>query len=152
MESTLLIGDCLLANKFIYGIREPFTNRVIIPISKPKRNDVIVFIYPVDKTKIYIKRVIGIPGDKIKISNRNVYVNNEIVRSKIKSKVNENLLIEVPENSYFVMGDNIDNSVDSRHWGFVPSRNLKGKAFIVYFSIDLEKLDTRKERIMMRIL
>jgi signal peptidase I len=150
MQPTLLIGDYLLVNKFIYGIRNPFTNKVWIPIGKPHRGDVVVFIFPQDPTKDYIKRVIGLPGERVQIINKKVYINGKLLETS-QAVNNDALLIPspryptesprdnfgpvlVPANSYFVMGDNRDHSYDSRFWGFVPMNALRGKAMIIYFS------------------
>jgi signal peptidase I len=140
MEPTLLIGDHIIVNKFIYGIKAPFINKTIIPISEPKRGDIIVFIYPVDKEKDFIKRVIGLPGEQIEIKSKKIFINGELfddpfgVYSK-SLKRNENFgPIIVPTNNLFVMGDNRDHSYDSRYWGFVPFESLKGKAVIIYWS------------------
>jgi signal peptidase I len=150
MEPTLLIGDYLLVNKFAYGIRNPITNKVWIPIGKPHRGDVVVFIFPLDPTKDYIKRVIGLPGDKIQVINKKVYINGKVYETpeavyddpliipppqRPTDSSRDNLgPVTVPANSYFVMGDNRDHSYDSRFWGFVPMRDFRGKAFIIYFS------------------
>ena len=146
MEPTLLIGDHILVNKFIYGVKIPFIRQTIIPIRKPQRNDVIVFIYPHDTSKDYIKRVIGVPGDRIEIIDRKIYINGKLYDDKHgfytkgrNSSFRHTLKthhrpIIVPENSLFVMGDNRDHSSDSRVWGFVPIRSVKGKAFIIYWS------------------
>lgn len=146
MKPTLLVGDYLLVNKFSYGIRNPFTNKVLIPTWKPQRGDVAVFIFPKDPTKDYIKRVIGLPGDRIQIINKKVYINGELYVTP-QAKYADQIVIPpnqsvrdnfgpvvVPKNSYFFMGDNRDRSYDSRFWGFVPMRDLKGRAFIIYFS------------------
>ncbi len=146
MEPTLLVGDHILVNKFIYGIKIPFTNDTIIPISKPKRDDVIVFIYPVDTSKDFIKRVIGLPGDTIKIIGRKIIINGEEYKDKngfysregngagrYIGKANFGP-VTVPEGDLFVMGDNRNHSYDSRFWGFVPIHSVKGKAFIIYWS------------------
>jgi len=150
MEPTLLIGDYLLVNKFAYGIRNPFTNKVWIPTGTPHRGDVVVFIFPQDPTKDYIKRVIGLPGDRIQVINKKVYINDNLYVTP--QAVNDDPLViplsqgftgsprdnmppvVVPPHSYFCMGDNRDHSYDSRFWGFVPMDNLRGKAFIIYFS------------------
>jgi signal peptidase I len=150
MEKTLLIGDYLLVNKLSYGIRNPFTNRVMIPLGQPERGDVVVFIFPQDPSKDYIKRVIGLPGDKIQIINKKLYINGKLYetpqahyedslvipapQSPIESARDNFGPVVVPPNSYFFMGDNRDRSYDSRFWGFVPMDNLKGKAMIIYFS------------------
>jgi signal peptidase I len=150
MEPTLLIGDYLLVTKFSYGIRNPFTNKVLIPVGTPKRGDVVVFIFPQDPTKDYIKRVIGLPGDHIQITNKKVYINGKqyvtpeavyddpmIIpppHGPTESPRDNMPMVVVPPNSYFCMGDNRDHSYDSRFWGFVPMANLLGKARIIYFS------------------
>lgn len=150
MQPTLLIGDYLLVSKFSYGIRNPFTNKVWIPIGTPQRGDIVVFIFPQDPTKDYIKRVIGLPGDRIQIINKKVYVNGKQYET-LEAVYDDPLVIPppqsptdstrdnlgpvvVPANSYFCMGDNRDHSYDSRFWGFVPLDNLRGKAIIIYFS------------------
>lgn len=145
MEPTLLIGDHILVNKFLYGVKTPFIHNTLIPVSKPERDDVIVFIYPVDKSKDFIKRVIALPGDKIEIVDRRIYINNEPYVDKYGFYNQHNTKgrnpggyrfgpVTVPEDHYFVMGDNRDHSYDSRFWGFVPFRSVKGKAFIIYWS------------------
>lgn len=146
MQPTLLIGDYLLVNKFIYGIRNPFSNKVWIPISKPHRGDVAVFIFPQDPSKDYIKRIIGLPGDKVQIINKKVYINGKLLETP-QAVFDDNIQIPgsqmtrdnygpviVPPNSYFAMGDNRDHSYDSRFWGFVPLDDLRGKAMVIYFS------------------
>ena len=144
MEPTLLVGDHILVNKFIYGIKIPFTDKSIFPISSPKREDVVVFIYPIDPDKDFIKRVIGVPGDTIEIKDQRIYINGSLyldtygVYSDLRPTSSESqsntTIINVPEDQLFVMGDNRDHSYDSRFWGFVPIQSLKGKAFIVYWS------------------
>ena len=145
MIPTLLVGDHILVNKFIYGIKIPFIRKTLIPISKPERDDVIVFICPIDKSKDFIKRAIGLPGDKIKILGKEIYINGEIfndghgvyTKGNRSGMLEENIVYKsftVPENKLFVMGDNRDNSYDSRFWGFVPMSSVKGKAFIIYWS------------------
>ncbi len=150
MEKTLLIGDYLLVNKLSYGIRNPFNNKVVIPIGKPRRGDVVVFIFPQDPSKDYIKRVIGLPGDKVQIIDKKVYINGKPFltpqahyedstvipspRSPLEPARDNFGPVVVPPHSYFVRGDNRDRSYDSRFWGFVPEDNLRGKAMIIYFS------------------
>lgn len=150
MENTLLVGDHILVSKFIYGIRNPFTNSVLIPVKKPSRNDVIVFKYPLKPSQDYIKRVIGVPGDRIEIINKQVYVNNKPIDDPHKIHLDNNILtgevqprdnfgpVTIPENSFFVMGDNRDNSYDSRFWKFVGLSAIRGKAFILYWSWNKE--------------
>ncbi|MBU2499204.1 MAG: signal peptidase I [Proteobacteria bacterium] len=146
MEPTLLVGDHILVNKFIYGIKVPFVGRTLIPIGKPHREDVIVFIYPVDKSKDFIKRVIGLPGDTVEVVGEKTSINGKpyddghgFYANQSGSEDNPGSRhrlgpVTVPPHQYFVMGDNRDHSYDSRFWGFVPSKSIKGKAFIIYWS------------------
>ncbi len=142
MKNTLLIGDHILVNKFIYGIKLPFIGATLIPIKDPKREDIVVFEYPDDPSKDFIKRVIGVAGDRVEIRNKKVYVNNMPLDQDFAIYTDDRSLpgrdffgpITVPENSLFVMGDNRDNSHDSRFWGFVKLKAVKGKAFIIYWS------------------
>ncbi len=146
MKPTLLVGDHILVNKFLYGIKIPFTDKTLIPISEPKRGDIIVFIYPVDPEKDFIKRVIGIPGDTVEIKGEKVFINGKPYHdehgfySKTGStdarmgKVDHFGPVTVPKDHLFVMGDNRNHSYDSRFWGFVPLSSVKGKAFIIYWS------------------
>ncbi|MGL1930521.1 MAG: signal peptidase I [Desulfotalea sp.] len=151
MLPTLQIGDHLLVNKFIYGIKIPFTGKVLVPISDPERGDIVVFKYPQDPSIDYIKRVIGIGGDKIEIKNKVIYLNDQKMNdpngylsdSPLYPKgenPRDNLgPIIVPEHKIFVMGDNRDNSYDSRFWGFVDQTAVRGEAFILYWSWDIKK-------------
>ena len=143
MEPTLLVGDHLLVNKFIYGIKIPFTNKKMFELKKPKQNDVIVFKYPLEPKKDFIKRVIGIQGDKILIKNKKIFINGKIYKNDKGVYRDKNIIrgprdnlgpVIVPDNCLFVMGDNRDNSHDSRFWGFVDVNNVRGKAFIIYWS------------------
>jgi len=146
MEPTLLVGDHILVNKFLYGIKIPFINKTLIPISEPKHDDVIVFVYPVDRSKDFIKRVIGLPGDEIKIVDNNIYINGKPYRDEhgyysnprkgSLETIERNQFgpVTVPKDHLFVMGDNRNHSYDSRFWGFVPMEDVKGKAFIIYWS------------------
>ena len=145
MEPTLLVGDHILVNKFIYGIKIPFIRTTLVPISEPSHGDVIVFIYPVDKSKDFIKRVIGLPGDTIRIEGKKIFINGKLYddkhgfyRASSRGGNPGNLPgfgpVTVPPKSYFVMGDNRDQSWDSRSWGYVPEESIKGKALIIYWS------------------
>ncbi|MGQ9500341.1 MAG: signal peptidase I [Dissulfurimicrobium sp.] len=159
MIQTLLIGDHLLVNKFIYGIRNPLNQELWIKGEKPKRGDVIVFIYPIDPSKDFIKRIVGTEGDTIEIINKKVYVNGNIfpdppgaqhtdpriLPGSISPRDNMGPIV-VPKDSLFVMGDNRDQSYDSRFWGFVPVKNVKGKAFIIYWSWNSEDFRPRFDR------
>ena len=180
MMPTLLIGDFILVNKYTYGIRLPVFNNKIIEMNKPERGDIVVFRYPKDPTVDYIKRVIGLPGDKITYDNKKLYVNDKPIDYQSLgfyqgvgqgsdmtgseqllenlTGIKHNILVRhdadsaegtyiVPENHYFVMGDNRDNSNDSRYWGTVPEDNLVGKAFFIWMSWDLENHGVGFDRI-----
>jgi signal peptidase I len=151
MLPTLLIGDHLLVNKFIYGIRVPFSGKVLVPLKDPKSGDIIVFKFPKDRSIDYIKRVVGVPGDKIEVKNKKVYRNDKLAEDPFAHFTSTTILpgsvspkdnfgpITVPEGKYFVMGDNRDNSSDSRFWGFVETNDVLGKAMIIYWSWDIDK-------------
>lgn len=165
MEDTLLIGDHLLVNKFLYGVPVPFTDQHIFAIRNPSRGDVIVFEFPEDKDKSYfdrrdfIKRVVGTPGDIIEVRSKQVFVNGEHYALEQEVHKERNIVgpqygprdnmspTQVPEGHYFVMGDNRDRSFDSRFWGFVPEDNIKGLAFIKYWSWNSDSNLPRWERI-----
>ncbi len=183
MIPTLTIGDHLLVNKFIYGPRIPFMDSRIFTWEKPKRGEIIVFKYPENEDKNFIKRVVGLPGDKIQIINGKLYINDQAVpitptEPPSDSSVEEGLsfgkpafyeeqlgtvehaiqyLIDqsnkndgpwlVPRDSVFVMGDNRDNSQDSRVWGFVKFNKILGRAFIIYWSWDGDGRWVRWERL-----
>ena len=159
MLNTLLIGDHILVNKFIYGIKDPFSGNSWIPVKKPGRGDIVVFKYPLNPSQDYIKRVVGTEGDQIEIKNKKVYVNGEpqddsyaiFLDSKILpagEQGRDNMELKtVPANSLFVMGDNRDNSYDSRFWNFVELKAVKGKAFIFYWSWDKKNFSVRWNRI-----
>ena len=148
MQPTLLIGDHILVNKFLYGVGIPFTDMKLLDIKKPTQGDVIVFKYPEDESKDYIKRVIGLPGDTINIINKQIFINGNpyhdsagvydepriLARGQFNSNRDNFGPITVPPDSLFVMGDNRDHSSDSRFWGFVNISKVKGKAFIIYWS------------------
>jgi len=147
MEPTLLVGDYLLVNKFIYGVKIPFTDIKLFQLKKPKRGDIVVFIYPKDRSKDFIKRVIGTEGEKIEVIRDKIYINDHLVNDpwgyySEKSWIRQLQLMErfgpvvVPKDSLFVLGDNRDNSQDSRFWGFVNVNAVKGKALVIYFSWD----------------
>lgn len=150
MEDTLAIGDHILVNKFIYGTSIPFTDIHFLKVRDPQRGDVVVFEFPEDTSKDFIKRIIGLPGDKIQIVNKQVYINDKLyvnphevhkgadTVSKARSPRDNTGVITVAPKSYFVMGDNRDNSYDSRFWGFVKEEKIKGLAFIKYWSWDKE--------------
>jgi signal peptidase I len=159
MKDTLLIGDHILVNKFIYGVKAPFINKTIIPIHDPRRGDIIVFEFPEDPSKDFIKRVIGIPGDVIEIRKKKLFVNGARVENShgvykdpkiydARTQPRDNLgPITVPPGKLFVMGDNRDFSYDSRFWGFVDLVAVKGKAFIIYWSWDKDNFGVRWNRL-----
>lgn len=165
MENTLLIGDYLLVDKLHYG-SDRFWGHVL-PYEKVKRGDIIVFHYPVHPVEHFVKRVVGIPGDRIRLIDRTVYVNGTALSEpyvhysrphdafrdefprldvpyvpslngnwskQMEKLVDDNQLI-VPEDNYFVMGDNRDDSLDSRYWGFVPQENIVGRPLVIYWSM-----------------
>lgn len=146
MVPTLLVGDHILVNKFIYGIRIPYTDVKFFDFRKPKGGEVIVFIYPKDESKDFIKRVVGVEGDKILIRDKKIYLNDRLYNDSY-GVYNDHIIIPghvqprdnfgpvvVPKGSLFVMGDNRDRSADSRFWGFVKLNKVKGKAFLIYWS------------------
>jgi len=148
MEPTLLIGDYLLVNKFAYGIRIPYTDVKFFQFKKPQRGDVIVFIFPLDPSKDFVKRVIGTEGEKVEIIHNKIYINDRLIddpwghfvtdqipRSYLQRMENFGPVV-VPKDSLFVLGDNRDNSEDSRFWGFLNVNAVLGKALIFYFSWD----------------
>ena len=166
MEDTLLIGDHLLVDKLAYAPSGAFS-KYILPYENPKHGDIIVFRYPVDITQTFVKRVIGVPGDHLKIINQIVYRNghkldepyvyhknpypdsfrdnfpssepNLMLLDPARDMLANNVLngeVVVPPESFFAMGDNRDNSLDSRYWGFVPRGNIIGKPLIIYWSYD----------------
>tara|TARA_R110001592_G_scaffold91754_3_gene268247 strand:- start:35427 stop:36203 length:777 start_codon:yes stop_codon:yes gene_type:complete len=158
MLPTLEVGDFILVNKFEYGLRLPVLGTKIVKLGDPQRGDVMVFKYPEDGKTNYIKRVVGIPGDLIKYENKQLTMNGEIIPEKLLANLQKNQLFEeqlgdvkhqifkttrnpnlgaeglwkIPEGHYFMMGDNRDNSNDSRFWGLVPDELIVGKAFAIW--------------------
>ena len=159
MKPTLQIGDHLLVNKFIYGIKIPFVRKTLLPINNPRREDIVVFIYPMDRSKDFIKRVVGIAGDTIEIRNKKIYLNGSLYNdghgvytdrrffpASIEPRDNFGP-VTVPAEHIFVMGDNRDQSYDSRFWGFVDLKDVLGKAFIIYWSWNKTNNDVRWSRL-----
>jgi signal peptidase I len=159
MIPTLQIGDHILVNKLAYGVRIPFLERYALEFGTPQRGDVVVFIFPDDRSKDFIKRVIGVAGDTVEVRGKKVYINGKqikdphayfggddpdnstpIAREDYGPKT-------VPENHIFVMGDNRDRSYDSRFWGYVDLNDVRGKAFLIYWSWDGGDRWVRWERI-----
>ena len=143
MVPTLQVGDHILVWKFMYGLKVPLVDKKLFA-QCPDRGDIIVFVYPRDRSKDFIKRVIGLPGEKIQIMGKNILVNDKPLEDPwgyyAESHVDTNSTRDnygptvVPPHSLFVMGDNRDNSQDSRYWGFVDLNAVKGNAFMIYFS------------------
>ena len=163
MENNLLIGDHLLVNKFVYAPTASSVERALLPIGTIKRGDVLVFKSPVEPERDLIKRVIGLPGDRLEQKEKKVYINgkpldepyvhfleeprrNSDLSEGTGSDVRENYgPVTVPPNQYFMMGDNRDNSADSRYWGFMPADYVKGKAVLIYWSYESEREDYEDE-------
>ncbi len=159
MKETLLIGDHILVNKFIYGVKVPFLQTTIVPVKNPKHGDIVVFKFPEDPSKDFIKRVIAVAGDVVEVRDKQVYVNSKLLNhdfgihtdsyifpSSVQPRDNFGPVV-VPEKSLFVMGDNRDQSYDSRFWGFVDLKAVKGKALMIYWSWDKENFGVRWNRI-----
>ena len=159
MKPTLVVGDHILVNKFAYGVKIPFIRKTLIPVGEPKQGDIIVFIYPEDRSKDFIKRVIAVGGDTIQIKNKQIYVNGTIYKDSVGVYLDNRIIpgsmqprdnfgpVKVPPGNLFVMGDNRDQSYDSRFWGFVGLKDVMGKAFIIYWSWDGEGHSVRWGRI-----
>lgn len=159
MKPTLQIGDHILVNKFIYGVKIPFVRSTLIPIKEPKRGEIVVFIYPQDRTKDFIKRVIAVGGDTVEIRNKEIFINGERSQDNHGVYVDPVIMpgamqprdnmgpVKVPEGTIFVMGDNRDQSYDSRFWGFVELEDVMGEAFMIYWSWNSEDSNARWNRI-----
>jgi signal peptidase I len=159
MKPTLQIGDHILVNKFSYGIKIPYIGKVIFPVGDPQHGDIVVFKFPVDPRKDFIKRVIGAGGDVVEIQDKTVYVNGKPLNHDVGVYTDPRTIagslkprdnfgpITVPKGALFVMGDNRDESFDSRFWGFVPVRDVSGKAFIIYWSWDSDEFKVRWGRL-----
>jgi signal peptidase I len=151
MENNLLIGDHLLVNKFVFGPSASPIERALLPMRDIRRGDVVVFKYPDEPERDFIKRVIGLPGETIELRNKKVFVNGqpleeayvhfldpthsaqEVTSFDVRERYGP---VQVPADQYFVMGDNRDNSQDSRYWGFLPRGYIKGRALMIYWSYD----------------
>jgi signal peptidase I len=159
MENNLLIGDHLLVNKFVFGPNASALEKAVLPLGTIRRGNVIVFKYPEEPERDFIKRVIGLPGETIELRQKKVYVNgnpldepyvhfleppgsaasdSEVTSADVRERFGP---VTVPPNQYFVMGDNRDNSQDSRYWGFLPRDYVKGKALIIYWSYEAGRED-----------
>ncbi len=157
MENNLLIGDHLLVNKFVFGPTPLAIGRTVLPVRDPKRGDIVVFKYPDEPDRDFIKRIIGLPGETVELRNKKVYINGqpvdepyvhflsppssdyqEVTSFDVRERYGP---VTVPPNQYFVMGDNRDNSQDSRYWGFLPRGYIKGKAALIYWSYESGRED-----------
>jgi signal peptidase I len=159
MEENLLIGDHLLVNKFVFGPTATAVERALLPVAPITRGEVIVFKYPEEPERDFIKRVIGLPGERVELREKKVYINDraldepyvhflqppgqnsefhEVTSFDVRERYGP---VTVPPNHYFVMGDNRDNSQDSRYWGFLPRELVKGKALIIYWSYESDRED-----------
>jgi len=159
MIPTLLVGDHILVNKFLYGTKIPFSDKKVLIFKKPERGDIMVFKYPENPSKDFIKRVVAVEGDVIESKNKEIYVNGSRVKEPYTQHTDSSMRpmgieprdnfgpVIVPKNKYFVMGDNRDQSYDSRYWGYVDSKGIRGKALILYWSWDAEKSWVRFGRI-----
>ena len=159
MVPTLLVGDQLVVNKLIYGIKIPYFRNTIIPITDPQRGDIIVFIYPKDRSIDFIKRVIGIGGDTIEIKDKKIFINGKVFTDNTGIYTDKIIYpgsvqprdnfgpVAVPKGSLFVLGDNRDESMDSRFWGFVDLKDVQGKAFIIYWSWNPDERKIRWQRL-----
>lgn len=159
MKPTLQIGDHILVTKFSYGIKIPLLRKTLFSVSDPKRGDIVVFIYPEDRSKDFVKRVVGVSGDTLEIKNKKIYLNG-LPYSDGHGVYTDDMIIPgaaqprdnfgpvtVPTGSLFVMGDNRDQSYDSRFWGFVDKRDVLGKALIIYWSWNKEDINVRWYRL-----
>jgi signal peptidase I len=159
MEQNLLIGDHLLVNKFVFGPTALDSERVMLPIDSIERGDVIVFKYPEDPERDFIKRVIGLPGNIIELRDRQLYVDGQVLEEPYVyhfdfggGRIINNEFdprnnfgpVTVPPDQYFVMGDNRENSQDSRYWGFLPASHVKGRALLIYWSYKSDAEDYRQ--------
>jgi signal peptidase I len=163
MENNLLIGDHLLVNKFVFGPSETGAERTLLPIGTIKRRDIIVFKYPEEPDRDFIKRVIGLPGETVEVREKKVYINgtaldepyvhflappsgpselHEVTSFDVRERFGP---VTVPPDQYFMMGDNRDNSADSRYWGFLRRDYIKGKALVIYWSYQAEREDYQDE-------
>ena len=156
MENNLLIGDHLLVNKFVFGPTLTAVDRALLPVRDIRRGDIVVFKYPDEPERDFIKRVIGLPGDTLELKAKKVYINGqpldepyvhfltpaseggEVTSADVRERYGP---VTVPEGQYFVMGDNRDNSQDSRYWGFLPRHYVKGKALMIYWSYESGRED-----------
>jgi signal peptidase I len=164
MEQNLLIGDHILVNKFVYGPAPTAIERLLLPVRSVRRGDVVVFKFPKDPDRDFIKRCVGLPGDNLEVIDKRLFINGHLVHDEgytyhtdervyprtpfagdvFRNRDNFGPRV-VPAGSYFCMGDNRDNSNDSRFWGEVPEGNVKGRAFMIYWSFDTGEGEVTEE-------
>lgn len=159
MKQTLLIGDHILVSKFIYGVKLPVIGKTLIPFSEPEKGDIVVFKFPEDPEKDFIKRVVAVSGDVVEIRDKKVFINGKLQQHPFGYHTDPVIIpggnqprdnfgpITVPPDSLFVLGDNRDHSYDSRFWGYVNLSAVKGKAFIIYWSWNKEDFGVRWTRL-----
>ena len=145
MVPTLKPRDRIFVNKFIYGAKIPLLNVRLPKLREPERGDIIVFRSPVERKKFLVKRLVGKPGETVEIKNQHLWINGKPVEEPLILKSTSyynrgeygksGSAVKIPENSYFVLGDNSLNSVDSRYWGFVPASSIAGKVFLIHWPI-----------------
>ena len=165
MEPNLLIGDHLIVNKMIFAPAVTPIDRALLPRRDIVRGDVVVFKYPEEPTRDFIKRVIGVPGDQLELRRKKMYVNGKAIDEPYAHFIvplspeggrstdlrEEYGPVTVPAGQFFVMGDNRDNSQDSRYWGFLPATYVKGKALFIYFSVGTGIGDIQWSRLLNRV-
>jgi len=144
MRPTLLEGDLILVNKFLYGAKLPFVDLRLPALEQPQRGEVVVFMYPYDPKKNFIKRLVAFEGETVEIKNGTIYVNDKPLLDSVFSQryyynrgdfAREGQKLVVPKDNFFVLGDNSASSQDSRYWGFLPKRNMRGKAILIYWPV-----------------
>lgn len=149
MRPTLLEKDLILVNKFIYGAKIPFTDLRLPAFRQLRRGDVIVFTYPKEPKKYFIKRLVGLPRETVEIKSGTIYINDKPLLEPLFSSryyynrgnfAKEGRKITVPDESFFVLGDNSSSSLDSREWGFVPHKNIRGRALIIFWPLHRVRL------------
>jgi signal peptidase I len=159
MQNTLLVGDYILVSKFIYGIKLPFSDVVVVPVKEPRRGEIVVFRFPEDPSKDFIKRVVAVGGDTVHLVDKQLFVNGELQEHDFAVHTDPRVYpqglqfrdnfgpITVPQGKLFTMGDNRDESNDSRFWGFVDVSAVRGKAFMIYWSWNRDDFNVRWDRL-----
>ena len=169
MENNLLVGDYLVVNKFVFAPAATALERSVLPVRPIRRGDVVVFKYPEDPERDFVKRVIGLPGEKLEVREKKVYINGkaldepyvhyleppsapsalyETTATDLRERYGP---VTIPADQYFMMGDNRDNSQDSRYWGFLPRSYVKGRALMVYWSYESDAEAYQEQGLVARI-